>query len=72
MMVNMERVSNDIIDLIKEHGSLTLAQIEEQLDASFNLIFMSIDSLVSKRLIAMKRQGMVYTLYLVSCGSIKG
>ena len=71
-MVNMERVSNDIIDLIKEHGSLTLAQIEEQLDASFNLIFMSIDSLVSKRLIAMKRQGMVYTLYLVSCGSIKG
>ena len=72
MTVNTERVSNDIIDLIKEHGSLTLAQIEEQLDASFNLIFMSIDSLVSKRLIAMKRQGMVYTLYLVSCGSIKG
>ena len=71
MTVNTERISNDIIDLIKEHGSLTLAQIEEQLDTSFNLIFMAIDSLVSKRLIALKRQGMDYTLYLVSCGSIK-
>ena len=71
MTVNTERVSNDIIDLIKEHGSLTLAQIEEQLDTSFNLIFMAIDSLVSKRLIALKRQGTDYTLYLVSCGSIK-
>ena len=66
MTVNTERVSNAIIDLIKGHGSLTLSQIEKQLDTSFNLIFIAIDSLVSKRLIALKHQGMGYTLYLVS------
>ena len=66
MTINTERLFNVIIDLIKGHGSLTLSQIEEQLGTSFNLIFMAIDSLVSKRLIALKLQGIDYTLYLVS------
>lgn len=66
MTVNTERVSNAIIDLIKGHGGLTLSQIEEQLDTPFILKCMAIDSLASKRLIALKRHGMDYTLYLVS------
>ena len=64
-MVNKEKISYEIIELARKHGSLTLSQVEEHLDASFNLVFMAIDSLVSKGLLTLKRQGMEYILSTV-------
>jgi len=58
----ISRVSEQILELIEKRGSITLFELEQTLDVSYNLIFLAIDNMVTSRMIDMKRCGGDYML----------
>lgn len=59
-------VSRQIKDLIDRNGGITLFELEQNLDASYNLIFLAIDSMVTSNEISLKRCGKDYFISNVS------
>ncbi|MCC7201870.1 MAG: hypothetical protein IT393_04290 [Nitrospirae bacterium] len=56
----LSNVSKQIKNLVDKNGSITLFELEQTLDTSYNLIFLAIDSMVTKNEIILKRCGKDY------------
>lgn len=56
------QVSEQILELVEKNGSITLFELEQTLDVSYNLIFLAIDNMVTTNRINMKRCGKDYVL----------
>lgn len=56
------QVSEQILELVEKNGSITLFELEQTLDVSYNLIFLAIDNMVTANRINMKRCGKDYVL----------
>ena len=56
----LSNVSKEIKNLIDKKGSMTLFELEQNLDTSYNLIFLAIDSMVSSNEIILRRCGNDY------------
>lgn len=56
------QVSEQILELVEKNGSITLFELEQALDVSYNLIFLAIDNMVTANRINMKRCGKDYVL----------
>ncbi len=59
-------VSKQIKDLIDSNGGITLFELEQTLDASYNLIFLAIDRMVTNNEITLKRCGKDYFISNIS------
>lgn len=53
-------VSKQIKNLIEKNGSITLFELEQNLDTSYNLIFLAIDNMVSRNEVILRRCGKDY------------
>ncbi len=58
----VNEVSKKILNLVTEKGGITLFELEQALDVSYNLIFLAIDSMVTNNQIHLKRCGRDYLL----------
>jgi len=58
----INEVSKKILDLVAEKGDVTLFELEQSLDVSYNLIFLAIDSMVTNNQIHLQRCGRDYFL----------
>ena len=58
----VNEVSKKILDLVAKKGGVTLLELEQSLDVSYNLIFLAIDSMVTSNQINLKRCGRDYLL----------
>ena len=56
----LSNVSKQIKNLIDKNGSITLFELEQNLNTSYNLIFLAIDSMVSSNEIILRRCGKDY------------
>ena len=56
----LSNVSKQIKNLVNKNGSITLFELEQTLDTSYNLIFLAIDNMVSNNEILLKRSGKDY------------
>ncbi|MCC6543353.1 MAG: hypothetical protein IT392_02485 [Nitrospirae bacterium] len=56
----LSNVSRQIKNLIDKNGSITLFELEQNLDTSYNLIFLAIDYMVSRNEISLRRCGKDY------------
>lgn len=56
----LNNVSRQIKNLIDKNGSMTLFELEQNLDTSYNLIFLAIDSMTSSNEIILRRCGKDY------------
>jgi len=65
----LSNVSKQIKNLIDKKGSMTLFELEQNLDTSYNLIFLAIDSMVSSNEIILRRCGKDY--YISNAGTEK-
>ena len=61
-------VSSQIKVLVEKNGSLTLFELEQALDASYNLIFLAIDHMVTSNQISLRRCGKDYLISAVNAG----
>lgn len=55
-------VSKQILDLVEKNGGITLFELEQNLDVSYNLIFLAIDNMVASNQLNMKKCGRDYFL----------
>ncbi len=62
MKESLSNVSKQIKNLIDKNGSITLFELEQSLDTSYNLIFLAIDSMVSDNEIILRRCGKDYLI----------
>lgn len=58
LTLTAEKVGN----IVQQRGSITLSDLESEIDTSYNLIFLAIDRMVSERSIQIKRCGRDYIL----------
>ena len=58
----VNEVSKQILDLVTKKGGITLFELEQTLDASYNLIFLAIDRMVTNNTLNLKRCGRDYLL----------
>jgi hypothetical protein len=58
LTLTAEKVGN----IVQQRGSITLSELESEIDTSYNLIFLAIDRMVSERSIQIKRCGRDYIL----------
>jgi len=58
----INEVSKKILDLVAKKGDVTLFELEQSLDVSYNLIFLAIDSMVTNNQIHLQRCGRDYFL----------
>lgn len=58
----INEVSKKILDLVAKKGDVTLLELEQSLDVSYNLIFLAIDSMVTNNQIHLQRCGRDYFL----------
>ena len=56
----LSNVSKQIKNLIEKNGSITLFELEQNLDTSYNLIFLAIDNMVSSNEVILRRCGKDY------------
>ena len=56
----LSNVSKQIKNLIDKNGSITLFELEQNLNTSYNLIFLAIDRMVSSNEIILRRCGKDY------------
>jgi hypothetical protein len=56
----LSNVSKQIKNLIEKNGSITLFELEQTLDTSYNLIFLAIDNMVTNNEIILRRCGKDY------------
>ena len=56
----ISNVSKQIKNLINKNGGITLFELEQTLDTSYNLIFLAIDNMVSNNEILLKKSGTDY------------
>ncbi len=56
----LSNVSKQIKNLIDKNGSITLFELEQTLDTSYNLIFLAIDNMVTNNEIILRRCGRDY------------
>ena len=61
-------VSRQILNLVEKNGDITLLELEQTLDISYNLIFLAIDNMVTNNQINLRRSGRDYLLSGVSDG----
>ena len=61
-------VSSQIKVLVEKNGSLTLFELEQALDASYNLVFLAIDNMVTSKQISLRRCGKDYLISAVNVG----
>lgn len=55
-------VSKQILELVEKAGGMTLFELEQNLDVSYNLIFLAIDNMVTSNQISLKKFGKDYFL----------
>lgn len=55
-------VSKQILELVEKTGGMTLFELEQNLDVSYNLIFLAIDNMVTSNQILLKKIGTDYFL----------
>ncbi|MBI5193198.1 MAG: hypothetical protein HZA08_07120 [Nitrospirae bacterium] len=55
-------VSRQILELVEQNGGMTLFELEQNLDVSYNLIFLAIDNMVASNQLNMKKCGRDYFL----------
>ncbi|MBI4715759.1 MAG: hypothetical protein HY760_07485 [Nitrospirae bacterium] len=65
-MATLDKVTDSMIELLGEHGSLTLTEVEKEMGVSFNLIFLAIDGMVAHHQVTLERRGKDYTLSLAA------
>lgn len=53
-------VSEQILQLIERNGGITLFELEQSLDVSYNLLFLAIDKMVSNNQLIMRKCGTDY------------
>lgn len=58
----INEVSKQIQKLVEKKGGITLFELEQALDVSYNLIFLAIDSMVTNNQISLKKYGGDYLL----------
>lgn len=58
----MYDVSRQILELVEKNGGMTLFELEQNLDVSYNLIFLAIDNMVASNQLNMKKCGRDYFL----------
>lgn len=56
----LSNVSRQIKNLIDKNGGITLFELEQTLDTSYNLIFLAIDNMVTNNEIILRRCGKDY------------
>ncbi len=61
-MATVESVSDAIINVIDREGSLTLTELEKNMEISYNLIILAIDKMVVNHIIILRRHGVDYIL----------
>lgn len=64
----INEVSKQILDIVEEKGGISLYDLEQTLDVSYNLIFLAIDNMVANKQVNLKRHGREYFLSGVSRG----
>ena len=55
-------VSKQILELVERTGGMTLFELEQNLDVSYNLIFLAIDNMVTSNQLSLKKFGKDYFL----------
>ena len=55
MKVPISDVSKQILELVERTGGMTLFELEQNLDVSYNLIFLAIDNMVTSNQLSLKK-----------------
>ena len=58
----VNEVSKQILDIVAKKGGVTLFELEQSLDVSYNLIFLAIDRMVTSNTLNLKKCGRDYLL----------
>ena len=58
----VNEISKQILDIVTKKGGITLFELEQTLDASYNLIFLAIDRMVTNNTLNLKKCGRDYLL----------
>ncbi|HKZ57607.1 MAG TPA: hypothetical protein VJ024_07880 [Thermodesulfovibrionales bacterium] len=58
----INEVSRQILDIVEKSGGISLYDLEQTLDVSYNLIFLAIDNMVANKQVNLKRHGREYFL----------
>lgn len=62
METNVMNTSDRILTLIKQKGTMSFTELEDNLDDSYNVIFLAIDKLVRENKITLERKRTEYLL----------
>lgn len=62
MESNVMNTSDRILTLIKQRGTMSFTELEDNLDDSYNVIFLAIDKLVRENKITLERKRTEYLL----------
>lgn len=55
MSISIDLVSQRIQEIVEGKNDITFAELEQSVDASFNMVFLAIDRLVADHIISLKR-----------------
>lgn len=69
MESNVMNTSDRILTLIKQKGTMSFTELEDNLDDSYNVIFLAIDKLVRENKITLERKRTEYLLSTKNCRS---
>lgn len=69
MKETLNEVSKQILDIVAKKGGVTLFELEQSMNVSYNLIFLAIDRMVTSNTLNLKKCGRDYLLSGVDGGN---